>query len=185
MHMSSQPSPVLGHLASNVRRLRQESGLSQLALAERAGISRRTVIALEAGEANIGLASLDHVADALGTNFTDLVKAPSTPQTEIDEILWRGQSADSSATLLGSAPASTEAQLWVWRLAPGDRYDAEPDPGGWHEIVLVTAGRVRIERRDGTVDLTAGQRAIYPSDQPYSYVAPGDQPAEFARIVTS
>lgn len=185
MHMSNESTPVLAHLATNVRRLRRDAGISQATLAERAGISRRTVIALEAGDANIGLTSVDRLADALGTTFTDLVKTPATSRTNIEEILWRGQAEASSATLLGSAPASTEAQLWTWRLAPDDRYDAQPDPAGWHEIILVTAGLLRIELKDGPVDLAPGQRVIYPSDQQYSYIALGDTPVEFTRIVTS
>lgn len=185
MHMSNADARVLAHVARNVRRARKASGLSQEALAERAGISRRTVIALEAGEANISLSGLDHLAAALGTDFTTLVKAPSAPAVAINETLWRGRDADSVAVLLGSAPATTEAQLWSWTLAPGERYDAEPDPPGWHEIILVTAGNLRIERDDGSTDLGDGQHAIYPSDQHYTYAAIGNQTAHFIRIVAS
>jgi len=140
VHMPDHGSDVLAHVAGNLRRLRQERGLSQATLAERSGISRRTIINLEAGEANISLSGL---------------------------------------------PARTDAQLWTWALAAGDRYDAEPDPAGWHEIVFVTAGRLRIEREDGVSELGADEHAIYPSAQRYSYVPVGAETARFVRLVVS
>jgi transcriptional regulator with XRE-family HTH domain len=185
MHMPDSGSDVLTHVAGNLRRLRQERGLSQTALAERSGISRRTIINLEAGEANISLSGLDRVAEALDTDFVTLVAEPSAPPTAVNAVAWRGGSPDSVAALIGAVPARTDAQLWTWALAPGDRYDAEPDPAGWHEIVFVTAGSLRIDRDDGVSALAAGEHAIYSSAQRYSYIAVGAQTVRFVRLVVS
>ncbi|ERK70412.1 hypothetical protein N136_03249, partial [Leifsonia aquatica ATCC 14665] len=87
--------------------------------------------------------------------------------------------------LVGAVPARTDAQLWTWALAAGERYDAEPDPAGWHEIVFVTAGRLRIEREDGVSELGVGEHAIYSSAQRYSYAAVGAETARFVRLVVS
>ena len=176
---------VLAHVGANVRRLRVAADLSQAALATDAGVSRRTIINLEAGEANVGLSALDDIAAALGATFVDLVAAPSAPRDAIDEVAWRGESADSVGTLLGSAPATREAQLWTWTLGAGERYDADPDPAGWQEMILVTAGALRVERQDGTTTLTAGRHAIYSSAQTYAYVNDGAEPVRFVRVVVS
>lgn len=183
--MPEHGSDVLAHVAGNLRRLRLDRGLSQAALAERSGISRRTIINLEAGEANISLSGLDRVAEALGTDFVQLVAEPSAPPTAVNAIAWRGASAESVGALVGAVPASTDAQLWTWALAAGDRYDAEPDPAGWHEIVFVTSGRLRIVREDGTSELAPGENAIYSSAQRYSYAAVGAETARFVRLVVS
>jgi transcriptional regulator with XRE-family HTH domain len=174
---------VLAHVGGNLRRLRAASGLSQAALAERSGISRRTIIKLEAGDANISLSGLDRLADALNATFVDLVAAPAAPRGRIDEVAWRGEGGESVAVLLASAPASTEAQLWTWTLSPGERYDAEPDPAGWHEMILVTDGGIRIEREDGHVDLDAGEHVAYSSAQRYSYLNARSTAARFVRVV--
>jgi len=176
---------VLAHVAANVRRLRAVAGMSQAALAAEAGLSRRTIINLEAGGANVSLSALDHIADALGTTFVDLVAAPAAPRDAIDEVAWRGASPASVGTLRGSAPAAHEAQLWTWSLGAGDRYDASADPTGWHELVLVTDGTLRIEREDGVSALAAGQHAIYSSAQAYAYVNEGAAPVHFVRVVVS
>jgi transcriptional regulator with XRE-family HTH domain len=176
---------VLVHVGDNLRRLRQAAGRSQATLAEAAGISRRTIINLEAGEANISLSGLDRLAAALGVTFVDLVSPPAAPTRRIDALVWRGAAPESTAVLLGSAPARSEAQLWAWALAVGDRYDAEPDPPGWHEMVLVTEGRLLLERDEGPTTLSPGDHAIYASSQSYAYVNVHDGVTRFVRAVVS
>ena len=183
--MQPAPRDVLVHVGENLRRLRQAAGLSQTTLAEAAGISRRTVINLEAGEANISLSGLDRLAEALGATFVDLVSAPAASPRRIEAVAWRGVRPESAAVLLGSAPARSEAQLWSWALAAGERYDAEPDPPGWHEMVVVTEGRLRIERDEGPATLGPGDYAIYSSVQAYAYVNVHDATCRFLRVVVS
>ncbi|WP_066518280.1 helix-turn-helix domain-containing protein [Curtobacterium ammoniigenes] len=185
MHSQPEAPRVLAHVADNVRRHRITLGLSQKDLAERAGISRRTVISLEAGEANISLSGLDRLADALDTSFVALVAAPTAEPAAINEVAWRGADPASLALLLGAAPARTEAQLWSWSLAPGERYDAEPDPDGWHEMILVTEGELTVARDDGTSVLAAGDHVTYSSAQQYSYANAGATIVRFVRVVVS
>jgi len=183
--MQSPRRDVLAHVGTNLRRLRTAAGLSQTVLAETSGISRRTIINLEAGEANISLSGLDRLAETLGVGFVDLVAAPAASTRDIGALAWRGTTPESEAVLLGSAPARSEAQLWSWTLAAGDRYDADPDPAGWHEMVVVTEGRLRIERDEGPITLAPGDHAIYSSAQSYAYVSVHDGVTRFIRNVVS
>ena len=186
VHMQTdETTGVLAHVSANVRRFRTAADLSQAALADRAGISRRTIIKLESGEANISLSGLDQLADALGVTFVDLVAASAAPRTDIGEVAWRGAGADSVAMLLASVPATGEAQLWTWTLAAGERYDAEPDIDGWHEMLLVTEGSITVEREDGVSTLRVSEHLAFSSAQRYSYVNPGTERAHFVRIVVS
>lgn len=59
----------------NVRRSRVKVGLSQEALADRAGLHRTYVGAVERGERNITLVSAQRIADALQVKLSDLVRA--------------------------------------------------------------------------------------------------------------
>ena len=181
---SGEKLPVLAHVGANVHRFRIAADLSQVALADRAGISRRTVIKLESGEANISLTGLDHLADALGVTFVDLVAAPAAPHADIREVAWTGR-AGSAAVLLASVPATKDAQLWAWVLEPGDRYDAEPDPEGWSELLLVSEGTLRVEQEDGDVLLRAGEHLAFGTAQQYAYVNDGDDRVRFTRVVVS
>ena len=185
LHVQTPRRDVLVHVGENLRRLRQAAGLSQTALAEASGISRRTIINLEAGEANISLSGLDRLAEALGAGFVDLVAAPAASTRDIGAVAWRGSAPESEAVLLGSAPARSEVQLWSWALGPGERYDAEPDPAGWHEMVVVAEGRLRIDRDQGPVTLGPGGHAVYSSSQTYAYVNAHDGVTRFIRTVVS
>jgi transcriptional regulator with XRE-family HTH domain len=185
MHSQGGRDDVLAHVSSNLRRLRQAAGLSQDALAKASGISRRMIVNLEGGDTNISLSSLDRLAEALGVGFVAMVADPNASSRRIQAVAWRGHEDASEAVLLGSVPAEHEAQLWRWSLAPGERYTAEPDPAGWHEMVSVLEGRLRIEKADGIANVEAGDFAIYSSAQAYAYANAGDGPVRFVRIVVS
>lgn len=183
---SQEGGDVLGHVSDNLRRLRQAAGLSQTALAKASGISRRMIVSVEGGEANISLSSLDKLAAAIGVGFVDLVRDPARgSRADINEVTWRGEAADSTAVLLCSAPATTETQMWLWSLGPGDRYDAEPDPQGWHEMVFVTEGVLDLLLAEGVQQHSAGSYAVYATDQTYSYVNTGPVPVRFVRNVVA
>lgn len=185
VHGSSGRSDVLAFVAQNLRTLRRRAGLSQAALAEASGISRRMIVNLEGGATNISLSSLDHLAEALGADFVDLVSDPAAHSRRIEAVAWRGAQPESEAILLGSVPARSSAQLWTWTLAPGDRYTAEPDPEGWHEMTVVTEGRLLIDLAEEPVTVEAGGYAIYSTAQQYAYVNIHDGLTRFIRNVVA
>lgn len=182
---SVAPRPaILAHVAANVRRLRQERGLSQAGLAELSGISRRMIVAVESGEANVSLSSVDRLAAALGVSFTQIVRPPdATDSRRIEGLAWRGAEPDSHAVLLGGAPATREAELWLWSLAEGERYPSEAGSGGWHEMLLVIEGLLVIETADGRYDIGAGDFLIFSSAAPYVFANGGGGTVRFVRNV--
>jgi transcriptional regulator with XRE-family HTH domain len=60
--------------AENVRRKRTALGLSQEALAERAGVHRTYVGMLERGEKNVTIYNIERIADALSVEPASLLK---------------------------------------------------------------------------------------------------------------
>lgn len=70
---------ILSLVGGRVKRLRVERRLTARALAERAGLSLRTVAQLESGRANIALGRLASVARALEVALVDLVADPPAP----------------------------------------------------------------------------------------------------------
>lgn len=187
---SQEPDPtphrpdVLAHVAGNLRRLRQEQGISQTALAERSGISRRMIVGLESGDANISLSSLDRLAEALGVSFTEIVRSPEAQDNRrIASLAWRGAHPDSHGTLLGSTPAAQEAELWTWSLGPGDRYPAEADAARWHEMLYVVEGALTVETGDDIRRVDAGDFLIFRSDRAYVFANAAETTVRFIRNV--
>lgn len=61
-------------VASNLRRLRKELGISQEDLAEKCGLHRTYVGAIERSERNITLQTLEKLAESLAVSPHDLLK---------------------------------------------------------------------------------------------------------------
>ncbi|WP_245454095.1 helix-turn-helix domain-containing protein [Aquabacter cavernae] len=179
---ASRPD-VLACVGDNIRRLRQEAGLSQAALAEASGLSRRMIVGIESGEANISLSNLDRIAAALGTSFSHLVRAPEAQDgTRIRSLLWQGETPESRAVLLGTAPAVSEVEMWTWALAPGERYEGETAASvGWSEMLYVLEGVLEVEMEGGTRRVETGDFLIFRSDRPYMFVNVGTGTLRFIR----
>ena len=69
---------LLAHelVTENLRRLTEAKGISLAAVADRAGIDRRELFAMMAGEYDADLAWLNRLADALKVEFIELFKEP-------------------------------------------------------------------------------------------------------------
>ncbi|MCK9748979.1 XRE family transcriptional regulator [Pseudomonas syringae pv. syringae] len=152
---NSQRPPVLQHVSQNVRRLRNSADLSQTALAEKSGVSRRMLVAIEAGEKNVSLATL------------------------------AGTIVGSKAVLLARAVARREVELWEFCLQPGDAYVSEADPDGWSEQVYVVEGHLTLRFADPAAvqQVEAGEFFMFPSNQPHRYCNDADVPLRFVRNV--
>jgi transcriptional regulator with XRE-family HTH domain len=184
LHSQPKRPDVLGHVGANVRRLRRALRLSQAGLGELSGISRRMIVAVETGEANVSLSTIDRLAAALGTSLTEMVRPPDAPDNRrIESLAWRGSGPDSEGVLLGSAPATREAELWIWSLGEGERYPSEADSGNWHEMLFVLEGLLVVEAADGRHEIGQGDFLIFSSGQPYVFANGGGGTVRFVRNV--
>ncbi|MDD2061194.1 XRE family transcriptional regulator [Pseudomonas sp. GD03860] len=181
---SSQRASVLQHVSQNIRRLRHAAELSQSALAEKSGVSRRMLVAIEAGEKNVSLTTLDRIAEALDVAFTDLIQAPDNRDpSRINELAWTGVHPGSKAVLLASSLASREVELWEWRLEPGETYQCEADADGWSEQLYVFEGYLTLIIEDQRHVLQAGDFFSYASNRVHAYCNEDDVATRFVRNV--
>ncbi len=74
MKKRKQSAPEV--FAYNLRRIRQEIGLSQEALADLAGLHRTYVSSIERGQRNVGITNVFRLAEALGVDPSVLLNAP-------------------------------------------------------------------------------------------------------------
>ena len=185
MHKENpQRASVLQHVSHNVRRLRHAADLSQTALSEKSGVSRRMLVAIEAGEKNVSLSTLDRVAEALEVAFSDLIQAPDVrDHSRIDELAWAGEISGSKAVLLARATARREVELWEWRLEPGDQYCPDPDLEGWSEQLFVFEGCLTLMVGKEKIAISAGEFYMFASHQSHIYRNHGSVAVRFIRNV--
>lgn len=194
--VDSAEGPEAGHGATasglshdvglRARSLRLQRQLTLDELSTLSGVSRRMIALLEAGEANPSLGTLDKLSRALGVDFGSLVvsrtAAPFEPgQAHRLEPVWE-DGRGSSARLLVSHSGVGRAELWQWELVPGARYDAEADPPGAEEVIVLSSGQLVVEVGGEQLQLAEGGYLRLPSDRPYAYANPGARPARFVRV---
>jgi Zn-dependent peptidase ImmA (M78 family)/DNA-binding XRE family transcriptional regulator len=80
--MATAPDAVLTSLAANLRRLREGAGLSQEALADRAGLSRVALGNIESRKSMPQASTLYSLADALGISAQELLR-PAPVLTQV------------------------------------------------------------------------------------------------------
>ena len=181
---NSQRASVLQHVSQNVRRLRLLAHLSQSTLAELSGVSRRMLVAIEAGEKNVSLSTLDRVAEALNVAFSDLIQAPGSPDpSRINEVAWTGTKPGSKAVLLSKATATREVELWEWTLEPGEEYHSQADAEGWSEQLYVFEGCLTLVMDEQVLRFSAGEFYMYASNRPHAYRNEGEGTLRFVRNV--
>jgi len=170
----------MAHVAANVRRLRVAAGLSQRALAERSGVSLRMIGAIEAGDTSASTATLDRIGMAFDATLADLVADPAAPRTRvIDRLGWSGPDG-GEGTLRWSLDVRREVEAWEWRLEPGERYEAAPDPQGWGVMLFVVEGRLTLETEAGAVEIERDGHLL-DSTRAHAFANRGDHPVRFFR----
>jgi len=178
----------LTEVGLRVRALRADRTMTVQQLADRSQISRRLLTQIELGQANPSLVTITRIARQLGVDFTDLLGAPpaETPievtDPEHHTLVWASE-AGSTAHLLAATAGHRSADLWRWRLVPGDIYRGHADPAGSQELFYVLAGSLTLTADNQHLVVPAGSSARLRSDRVYSYSASGASAVEFVRTV--
>lgn len=76
------PLTARQRFAQAIKRLRKEKDLSQEHLAEKAGLHRNYVGAVERAERNIGVDNMERIAQALDTELVDMIGKLSNPERD-------------------------------------------------------------------------------------------------------
>ena len=180
-------SELLLAIGGRARERRLDQHLTLDELSARSGVSRRMITMLEAGETNASIGTLDKLARALGLDFATLASVrpvpPLVPRTTHGVSPAWQDGRGSAAHLLDSRSRALAVEFWQWELAGGARYDAEPDPPGSEELLVVHSGRLLVEIGHDRYVLRAGEHLRLPTDTAYAYVNPGRGVVRFERVV--
>ena len=115
MKLTAQVSDevFLQELGGRVARMRLSKNLTQAALAEQAGVSKRTLERLESGEVAVQLSGLVRVSRALGLaeNWDALI--PEIGPSPMAQLKRQGRRRQRASGSRGDETASARAK-WTW-----------------------------------------------------------------------
>jgi transcriptional regulator with XRE-family HTH domain len=180
--MSEQEPP---DVASRVRALREERGLSMRGLAERCGVSPNTISLIERGATSPNVSTLHQLAMALEVPITAFFDQPDAgTQVIVSRPGNRASSGSGSVRLesLGSGLQEQMVQPFVVTLSPA----ADSGPGTMshdgHELVFCLKGELeyRIDGQD--YRLASSESLLFEASLPHCWRNPGAEPSVFLLI---
>ncbi len=176
-------------VAQRIGALRRSYGLSFDSLAQRAGVSKGTLVQIEQGGANPSISTLCRLAGALGVSVADLVAPVEVRERTVTVLglgdtrsLWSGPSG-GSALLLAGTPGHDMLEIWKWELMPGERFEASGHGAGTRELIHVDDGSLVLEVEGQSSVVASGSTAIALTDRPHIYRNSGNVPVRFTMVV--
>jgi transcriptional regulator with XRE-family HTH domain len=180
------PTDLTGAVARILQSLRGERGWSLDQLAQRSGVSKGVLVAIEQGRSNPNLATLARIADTFGVPVTRLVDVPDEPAVRIipaeqARTLWRGPSG-GTGTILGATEPPWAVELWRWVLQPGEMSGGDAHVAGSKEMIWVESGAITLTVAGHQYQVSTGQCARLSGAEHHSYKNEGPDQAVMTMI---
>ncbi len=157
-----------------VKTARHDDGLRLDDLAERAGVSKSTLSAIERGEGNPSIETLWRISKALNIQLSGLLatmppaRVRAVPKESGPRVHAR---SGMEAWLIAEEAGPRRSELFDIELPPGAEQQAEAHPQGATEVVVCTTGSVTVGPVGEEVELKAGDSAWFVADGPHRYAA--------------
>jgi transcriptional regulator with XRE-family HTH domain len=160
-------------IARTLQSLRAERGWSLDKLAARSGVSKGVLVALEQARSNPNLATLARIADAFGVPVTRLVDVSDEPDVRVTgpgqaRALWHGP-AGGTGTIIAATEPPWAAELWRWRLMPGESFGGDAHAPATREMAWVEEGLLTLTVAGTRYQVGAGQCARFRAGLPHGY----------------
>ncbi len=162
-----------GFIGQNTGRFRRQRSLSVSELARRAGVSKATLLALELGDANPTVDTLESIASALEVTLAELVTEPSSHGSTVVQRHSEGEwndYGDFKFRALGTMYGSDLVHV-LHGVVNEEGYTSEGHEADSLECVYVLSGSLLAGSPDDPIQLNVGDWARYPADVPHRLCA--------------
>jgi transcriptional regulator with XRE-family HTH domain len=174
MSTNQKVRPIAGpqvQLGERVRTLRVERGISVRTLATKAGFSPSFISQLENGQVSPSIASLERIAEALGTALVGFFDATSSTKNQIVRFKNRQRLTSSwsraKIEVLGPMGGPSRPDAVMITLSPGGRSGKNPSAHSGEEFALVFDGRITLTLGSEIHELHRGDAVTFSSETPH------------------
>lgn len=182
-------------IASRVRQIRAERGLSLEALAKSSGVSRSMISLIERGESSPTAVVLERLSVGLGVTMAALFEAPSAaePQSKgplsrrADQPQWKDPDSGYLRRNVSPAGVPQPMQIVEVRFPAGGRVAFETGTRDVrvHQQVWVLEGRIDITLGKERHRLSEGDCLAMQLDRPVLFHNPTRKPTRYAVVIAS
>jgi transcriptional regulator with XRE-family HTH domain len=179
-------SALNAHLATRLRDLRTESGMTLDGLSEHTGVSRSMISLIERGESSPTAAVLDKLAAGLGVTLASLFaekdsKGASPLARRTDQRVWRDPDSGYMRRNLSAAGFPSPIELVEVVLPPGARvaYDTGHRAAAVHQQIWIIEGEIDLTLGEETYHLSAGDCLSMRLDRPTIFRNLVERPARY------
>jgi transcriptional regulator with XRE-family HTH domain len=149
---------VEARIGSEVKRLREASGMSLRAFADRSGFSPSFISQLENGQVSPSIASLAKIGAALGITLPELFARSSDDESAVVRATARPtyHSSWSRADIAALTPRFGAMEALIVTLEPGGMSGKHPSAVQNDQFALVFSGMVRLTLEQEVMTLRRG-----------------------------
>ncbi|MER7844220.1 XRE family transcriptional regulator [Kitasatospora sp. NPDC096077] len=181
-----------GAFGGNVRRCREEAGLTLEQLSVRSSVSRAMLSKVERGEKSptIGIAS--RIAHALDVPLSDLIGAPADAASGAAVVLrkaerpvFRDPETGFERHIVSAAPGAGRSELVVHRLPAQVSTGLLPGyPPGTEKQIVVLDGTLTVAVGGISETLDAGDSLFFQADADHGFANRTDAPCEYLMVIS-
>ena len=174
-------------IGERLKQIRERNRLSQRQLARQSGVANATISQIESGKLNPTVSMLKKVLDGvplrLSEFFSDEPDAPDRVFFRADELT---EIADGGVSYLqvGANLNNRAIQFIKECYQPGAGTGKHEITHEGEECGLVLRGRLQVTVGEQTQVLRAGDAYYFKSNQPHSFLNPGNEPCELITACT-
>lgn len=175
-------------VASNLKRLRNERGLSLERLSQAAGVSRAMLGQIEQGKSAPTINVVWKIVRALDVPFSTLISDGTAGRVTIIQAArsrtLRSRDGTFSSRALFPRDQPRNVEFYELRLAAFGTEEAEPHPPGTTENLVVSSGSLEITLAGERALLVQGDAILFQADVPHTYRNPGNTEAVLYLVMT-
>jgi len=176
-------------IASRVRQIRAERGLSLEALAEGSRVSRSMISLIERGESSPTAVVLEKLATGLGVPLASLFDAPAAAADPVsrrkDQVEWRDPASGYVRRNVSPSGSPSPLQIVEVVFPAGGRvaYETGARPGVTHQQIWVLQGALEVTLGKTRHELGTGDCLAMVLDQPITFRNRTAKPIRYAVVI--
>ncbi|MEW9552417.1 helix-turn-helix domain-containing protein [Nonomuraea sp. NPDC050783] len=183
---------LAGAFGVNVRRRREEAGLTLEQLSVRSSVSRAMLSKVERGEKSPTIGVASRIARALDTSLSDLIGAPAAAASGVaivmrrsDRPVFRDPETGFERHMVSAAPGAGGAEMVVHHLPAQVSTGLLPAyPPGTEKQLVVLRGTLTVAIGGISETLDTGDSLFFQADADHGFANRTNAPCEYIMVIS-